>query len=129
MCIRDSTYTTQLLNGILGLVMLFQTISRGVASRKRMKEILKSRPELKDGGFDGNTELRGEITFRDVSFAYPGSSRRALKHIDLTIYPGETVAIMGATGCGKSSLVNLIPRFYDATEGVVSCLLYTSRCV
>lgn len=114
------TYTTQLLNGILGLVMLFQNISRGVASRKRMKEILKSRPELKDGGFDGNTELRGEITFRDVSFAYPGSSRRALKHIDLTIYPGETVAIMGATGCGKSSLVNLIPRFYDATAGVVS---------
>lgn len=99
--------------------MLFQNISRGIASWKRLKEVLSSRPELKDGGFDGNTELRGQIEFRDVSFAYPGSTQMILKHINLTIHPGETVAVMGATGCGKSSLVNLIPRFYDATEGMV----------
>lgn len=113
------TYTTQLLNGILMLVMLFQNISRGIASWKRVKEVLHSQPELKDGAFDGNTKMQGRIEFRNVSFAYPGSNQVVLKNINLTIRPGETVAIMGATGCGKSSLVNLIPRFYDVTEGAV----------
>lgn len=113
------TYTTQLLNGIMGLTMLFQNISRGFASWKRVKEILHTEPELRDGHFDGQTELRGKIEFRDVSFAYPGSDRMVLQHINLTIQPGETVAVMGATGCGKSSLVHLIPRFYDVTEGSV----------
>lgn len=113
------TYTTQLLNGILMLVMLFQNISRGLASWKRIKEILHSKPELADGDFDGKTELHGQIEFQNVSFAYPGSSRTILDNINLTIKPGETVAVMGATGCGKSSLVNLIPRFYDVTEGAV----------
>ena len=113
------TYTTQLLNGILMLVMLFQNISRGLASRKRVREVLSSEPELKDGIFDGETRQRGEIEFRDVSFAYPGTNRMVLEHINLTIHQGETVAVMGATGCGKTSLVNLIPRFYDVTEGAV----------
>lgn len=113
------TYTTQLLNGILMLVMLFQNISRGLASRKRVREVLSSEPELKDGSFDGETRQRGEIEFRDVSFAYPGTNRMVLEHINLTIHQGETVAVMGATGCGKTSLVNLIPRFYDMTEGAV----------
>lgn len=113
------TYTTQLLNGILMLVMLFQNISRGLASWKRVKEILHSEPLLADGTFDGNTEAQGEIEFRDVSFAYPGTNHNVLSHIDLTIHKGETLAVMGATGCGKSTLVHLIPRFYDATEGTV----------
>lgn len=113
------TYTTQLLNGILMLVMLFQNISRGIPSWKRVKEVLESVPELSDGSFDGKTEVQGEIEFRDASFAYPGSSQNVLSHIDLTIRKGETVAVMGATGCGKTSLVNLIPRFYDVTEGAV----------
>ena len=113
------TYTTQLLNGIMGLTMQFQTISRGLASWKRVKEVLRSQPDLKDGGFAGETETKGQVEFRGVSFAYPGSSQVVLKNINLTIQPGETVAIMGATGCGKSSLVNLIPRFYDASSGTV----------
>ena len=113
------TYTTQLLNGIMGLTMQFQNISRGLASWKRVKEVLHSQPDLKDGGFDGNSRVRGEIEFRNVSFAYPGSNQVVLKNINLTIQPGETVAIMGATGCGKSSLVNLIPRFYDVSGGAV----------
>ncbi len=125
------TYTTQLLNGILMLVMLFQNISRGIASWERVKEVLYSEPELKDGDFDGAASRQGEIEFRDVSFAYPGSRQLVLKHINLTIHPGETIAVMGSTGCGKTiavmgstgcgktSLVNLIPRFYDATEGTV----------
>ncbi len=113
------TYTTQLLNGILMLVMLFQNISRGLASWKRVKEVLNSEPELKDGAFDGNTSLRGEIELRDVSFSYPGTDRMVLEHINLIVHKGETVAIMGATGCGKTSLVNLIPRFYDVTSRAV----------
>lgn len=113
------TYTTQLLNGILMLVMLFQNISRGIASWKRVKEVLRSEPELEDGAFDGKTARCGEIEFRDVSFAYPGSSQVVLEHINLTVRQGETLAIMGTTGCGKTSLVNLIPRFYDATQGTV----------
>ncbi|MDO5548723.1 MAG: ABC transporter ATP-binding protein [Eubacteriales bacterium] len=113
------TYTTQLLNGILMLVLLFQNISRGLASWERIKEILYSQPEQKDGTFDGITPQQGEIAFRDVSFAYPGSDQIVLEHIDFTIHKGETVAIMGATGCGKTTLVNLIPRFYDVTAGAV----------
>ena len=113
------TYTTQLLNGILTLVMLFQNISRGIASWKRVKEILHSEPELKDGTFDGNTKIRGQIEFRNVSFSYPGTNQNVLSNINFTVHPGETVAIMGATGCGKTTLVNLIPRFYDVSEGVV----------
>ena len=113
------TYTTQLLNGILMLVMLFQNISRGLASWKRVKEVLYSEPELEDGEFDGQTKTQGEIEFRNVSFAYPGSNRNVLTNINLTIHNGETVALMGTTGCGKTSLVNLIPRFYDVTDGAI----------
>lgn len=113
------TYTTQLLNGILMLVMLFQNISRGFASWKRVNEILQSEPELADGSFCGETDRQGEIEFRDVSFAYPGTEQIVLDHINLTIHQGETVAIMGATGCGKTTLVNLIPRFYDVTQGEI----------
>lgn len=112
-------YTTQLLNGILMLVMLFQNISRGLASWKRIKEILNTEPELKNGSFSGEGGGKGEIVFRDVSFSYPGANRKVLEHIDLTIRSGETIAVMGATGCGKTTLVNLISRFYDVTEGAV----------
>lgn len=113
------TYTTQLLNGIMGLVMLFQGISRGTASWSRLRAVLESEPDLKDGSFDGDTEEVGSVEFRDVSFSYPGTNKTVLDHINLRIRPGETLAIMGATGCGKSTLVNLIPRFYDVTEGAV----------
>lgn len=113
------TYTTRLLNGIMMLVMLSQNISRGLVSWKRLKEVLNSQPDLKDGGFDGETEIRGTVEFRDVSFAYPDSQQVVLKNINLKIGAGETVAIMGATGCGKTSLVQLIPRFYDVSGGGV----------
>lgn len=111
------TYTTQLLNGILMLVMLFQSISKGAASWKRVKAILDSQPDLVDGSFAGETLKKGEIELQNVSFRYPGSKENVLSHINLKIHSGETVAIMGATGCGKSTLANLIPRFYDVTEG------------
>lgn len=113
------TYTTQLLNGILMLTMLFQNISRGLASWKRVREILHSEPELTDGSFSGDNGKQGEIEFREVSFSYPRSGQRVLERVNLKIRPGEKVAVMGATGCGKTSLINLIPRFYDVTEGSV----------
>ncbi|MCM1487105.1 MAG: ABC transporter ATP-binding protein, partial [Firmicutes bacterium] len=114
------TYTTQMLHGILMLVMLFQNISRGYASWKRVKEILNTEPELKDGAFDGRTSHAGTVEFKNVSFAYPNSGgKTVLKNIELKINCGETVAIMGATGCGKTTLVGLIPRFYDVTSGSV----------
>lgn len=113
------TYTTQLLNGILGLTMLFQGISRGMASWRRVKEILQSEAELKDGAFAGETEKRGEIEFCGVSFAYPGSGKPVLENLSFAVHSGETFGIMGATGCGKTTLVNLIPRFYDVTGGAV----------
>ncbi len=113
------TYTTQLLNGILMLVMLFQNISRGLTSWKRVKEVLESVPELKEGSFDGAAQAQGEIEFRDVSFTYPKSTRSVLSHINLKIHRGETVAVIGATGCGKTTLAGLMLHFYDADSGAV----------
>lgn len=113
------TYTTQLLMGILMLVMLFQTITRGMASWKRIKEVLDCRTALKDGTFTDISLAKGKVEFRNVSFTYPGSDTPILKNVNLTINPGETLAILGATGCGKSTLVNLIPRFYDVSGGAI----------
>ncbi len=113
------TYTTQLLNGILMLVMLFQNISRGLTSWKRVKEVLESVPELKEGSFGGAVQAQGEIEFRDVSFTYPKSTRSVLSHINLKIHRGETVAVIGATGCGKTTLAGLMLRFYDVDSGAV----------
>lgn len=113
------TYTTQMLNGILMLVMLFQNITKGLASWKRVKEVLDCEPALKDGDFANDEPARGKVEFRDVSFSFPGTDQHVLRHVNLTIQPGETIAVMGATGCGKSALVSLIPRFYDVTGGAV----------
>ena len=112
------TYTTQLLNGVLMLVMLFQSISRGYVSWKRVKEVLHTQPELKDGKVE-NTDCYGMVEFKNVSFCYTGSEKAVIENINLKIHSGETIAIMGATGCGKTSLINLIPRFYDAVSGTV----------
>lgn len=120
------TYTTTLLNGIVGVVMIFQNFSRGLVSWGRIKELLDEQPQMADGTFDTRAQTAGEDTsaapaveFRNVSFTYPGTHRAVLQNINLSIRRGETMAIMGVTGCGKTSLVNLIPRFYDATEGDV----------
>jgi len=114
------TYISQILNAVMRMTMIFQTVSRGVASGKRVREILHCEPAIADGEFDGETAVKGKVEFRDVSFAYPGmGEEKILEHFSLTIEQGETIAIMGATGCGKSTLIHLIPRFFDVTEGQV----------
>lgn len=114
------TYVSQILNGIMMMAMVFQNISRGAASAKRLKEVIDCVPAITDGGFNGETETRGSVEFRNVSFSYPYSGgENVLSGIDLKIAPGETLGILGVTGCGKTTLVNLIPRFYDASAGEV----------
>lgn len=119
------TYISQILHGIMMMSMTFQNISRGSASAKRLNEVINCEPVIKDGNFGGykmdeKPGQEGRIEFKNVSFAYPqGNGREVLRDINLTIEPGETLGILGATGSGKSSLVNLIPRFYDATTGEV----------
>ena len=76
-------------------------------------------PELKEGSFDESAQTRGEIEFRDVSFAYPKSTQSVLSHISLKIHKGETVAVIGATGCGKTTLAGLMMRFYDVDSGAI----------
>ncbi|MGM9947473.1 ABC transporter ATP-binding protein [Floccifex sp.] len=110
------TYTTQLLNGIMSLTILLQNISRGYVSWKRVKELLCQEPQIEDGT-QKNLKQEGEIEFQNVSFSYTKNSHKILKNINLKIKPGQSVAILGATGCGKSTLVHLICRFYDVDEG------------
>ena len=140
--IASISYATQLLMSIMGVVMLAQDISRGTTSWKRVKEVLCSKPEMVDGTtemvdgmVDGAADnaadnaadkrvrsdnMRGvAVEMRGVTFAYPDAAAPVLRGVDLAIEPGEMVVVMGSTGCGKSTLVNLIPRFYDVTEGAV----------
>ncbi|MCD7836276.1 MAG: ABC transporter ATP-binding protein/permease, partial [Lachnospiraceae bacterium] len=114
------TYISQILNAVMRMTMIFQTVSRGVASGRRINEVIITEPTIRDGEYKNTAKSRGKVEFRNVSFAYPGAgNEEIISNFSLTINPGETVGILGATGCGKSSLVNLIPRFYDVTDGSV----------
>ncbi len=113
------TYITQVLMSIMMVTMMFQSISRAMASVKRVNEILDTDPTIRSGELT-DAEDGVAVSFRNVSFSYPGTKGRPVLHdINIDIKRGETFAIIGATGSGKTSLVNLIPRFYDATEGEV----------
>ncbi len=115
------TYLTQVLHGVMMLSMMFQTAARAAASAKRINEILETEPVIVSGESTGQFSQRGAVSFKNVSFSYPGTiGRPVIENLSLDIKPGESLAILGATGSGKSSLVNLIPRFYDPTEGSVS---------
>lgn len=119
------TYLAQILHGITFMANIFQTFSRAKASADRINEVLNSPDIITDGEgaeASGGTALikKGTIEFKNVSFAYPESDGQCvLEDISFKVNPGETLAIIGATGSGKSSLVHLIPRFYDVTEGEV----------
>lgn len=114
------TYITQILMSVMMVGMMFQQVSRSAASMKRVNEVLSTNPVISDGHKSANSDNSGTVEFRNVGFSYPGSSGKpVLSGIDLKAEKGQMIAILGSTGCGKTSLVNLVPRFYDATKGDV----------
>ncbi len=113
-----SAYAIQVIMAFMMLTMMFVMLPRVMVSVRRVNEIIDTEISIKDGeNTNNNTELRGEIEFRNVSFKYPDAGDYVLKNISFTARKGETVAIIGSTGSGKSTLINLIPRFYDASDG------------
>ena len=113
-------YITQILMSMMMVSMMFQTMTRAAASAKRIVEVLESEPAIVGGSLQNDNDFKGSVEFRNVSFRYPNAAGRpVLNNVSFDVKPGETVAIIGATGSGKSSLVNLIPRFYDADEGEI----------
>lgn len=114
------TYITQILMSVMMVGMMFQQVSRSAASMKRVNEVLSTNPVISDGNKSVDSDNSGTVEFRNVGFSYPGSSGKpVLSGIDLKAEKGQMIAILGSTGCGKTSLVNLVPRFYDATNGDV----------
>ena len=115
-----SQYAIQVVMSFMMLVMIFMMLPRASVSAKRISEVIDTEPTITDGrGADIIEARRGEVEFRNVSFRYPDAEENVLENITFTAKKGETVAFIGATGCGKSTVINLIPRFYDATEGQV----------
>lgn len=114
-----SSYSMQVIMSFLMLAMIFMMLPRASVSAKRINEVLDTELSIKDGKFTGNTKETGTVEFKNVSFKYPDAEEYLLKDISFKANKGETVAFIGSTGSGKSSLINLIPRFYDATDGEV----------
>ena len=115
-----STYAAKLLMAVMCLEMIFMMVPRVSVSAGRINEVLETQPKILDGDRDaGEPGVRGTVEFRNVSFRYPGTQDDVLSDISFKAEPGQTVAFIGATGSGKSSLVNLVPRLYDATAGQV----------
>lgn len=114
-----SSYAMQVVMSFMMLTMIFIFYPRAQVSAKRILEILEKKPKIVSGVFSGKTKETGTIEFKDVTFRYPDAEENMLENISFKVEKGETVAFIGSTGSGKSTLVNLIPRFYDATYGEV----------
>lgn len=113
-------YAMQVIMAFLMLVMIFVMLPRVTVSAGRVNEVLDTKARIVDGKeTQGKPGMKGEIEFRDVSFRYPDADGDTIHHISFTAHHGQTIALIGATGCGKSSIINLIPRLYDATSGQV----------
>jgi ATP-binding cassette subfamily B protein len=115
------SYVTTVLMSVMMMTMMFQSITRALASGKRVKELLDSDPVIVSGAITRGTGSDVAVSFQNVGFRYPDTTGNpVLKNINLDVRRGETLAVIGATGSGKTSLVNLISRFYDPTEGCVT---------
>jgi len=115
-----SSYAVQVVMSFMMLSMIFIIYPRASVSAQRILEVLETKPKIKDGHItEGNTKENGTVEFKNVSFKYPDAEEYMLKNISFKANKGETVAFIGSTGSGKSTLINLVPRFYDATEGEV----------
>lgn len=114
-----STYAMQIIMSFVMLLVIFVMLPRASVSAKRINEVLDTPLSIKDGTFTGETKKTGEVEFKNVSFKYPDAEDYVLENISFTAKKGETVAFIGSTGSGKSTLINLVPRFYDATEGEI----------
>ena len=114
-----SSYGMQVIMSFLMLAMIFMLVPRAQISAKRINEVLEEDVSIKDGNFDGITGLSGTVEFKNVSFKYPDADENIIENISFIANKGETVAFIGSTGSGKSTLINLVPRFYDVTEGAI----------
>ena len=115
-----SSYAMQIIMSFLMLAMIFMMLPRAQVSANRINEVIDTEISIKDGTLDKDTtNERGTVEFKDVSFKYPDAEEYLLRNISFKAEKGQTVAFIGSTGSGKSTLINLIPRFYDATEGDV----------
>ncbi len=113
-----STYATYVVMSFMMLVMIFMMLPAAQVSAERINEVLKTHPVIKEGKANTAKEI-GTVEFKNVTFRYPEASENELEGISFKVNKGETLAIIGATGSGKTTLISLIPRFYDATEGEV----------
>lgn len=114
-----SSYGMQVIMSFLMLAMIFMMWPRAQVSAKRINEVLDCDISIKSGDFDGETDIKGTVEFKNVSFKYPDADEYLLEDISFKVNQGQTIAFIGSTGAGKSSLINLVPRFYDATKGEV----------
>ena len=114
-----SSYGMHVIMSFLMLTMIFMMLPRAQISAKRINEVLEEEISIVDGTFYGDTKEKGTIEFKNVSFKYPDADEYVLKNISFKVNQGETIAFIGSTGSGKSTLINLVPRFYDVTEGEV----------
>ena len=114
-----SSYAMQVVSAFMLMIGIIRGLPRAMVAAGRVEEVIEAEPFIKDGGFDGVTDAEGEVEFRDVGFSYPDAEGPAIEKVSFKVGKGQTLAIIGPTGSGKSTLVNLIPRFYDATGGQV----------
>lgn len=115
-----SQYAVQVVMAFMMLVVIFMLWPRAEVSAKRINEVLDTKPAIKEGSFtDGIVGKEGEVEFKNVSFSYPDAEENVIENISFSAKKGETIALIGSTGCGKSTVINLIPRFYDVTSGEV----------
>ncbi len=115
-----SAYAMQIMMAVMMIMIMFIMLPRAQVSARRINEVINTESSIKDGTVtETDPNIRGEVEFKNVSFKYPGAADYVIKDVSFSVEQGETIAFIGSTGSGKSTLINLVPRFYDATEGTI----------